>query len=72
METDREVHDMETEVRDSHSPPSVPNFLMNLSQDKFIRKLGTEGGEWLIIIELMITSHSHEFTQILQMKSYHE
>jgi len=32
---------------------------------------GTEDDERLII-ELMITSHSHEFTQIMQMKSYYK
>jgi len=32
---------------------------------------GIEDGERLIM-ELMITSHSHEFTQIMQMKSYYE
>jgi len=36
-----------------------------------INSSGTEDGERLII-ELMITSHSHEFTQIMQMKSFHE
>jgi len=36
-----------------------------------INSSGTEDGDRLII-ELMITSHSHEFTQIMQMKSYHE
>jgi len=32
---------------------------------------GTEDGERLIM-KLMITSHSHEFTQIMQMKTYYE
>jgi len=36
-----------------------------------IHSPGTEDSKRLII-ELMITSHSHEFTQIMQMKSYHE
>jgi len=36
-----------------------------------INSPGTKDGERLII-ELMITSHSHEFAQIMQMKSYHE
>jgi len=34
-----------------------------------INSPGTEDGERLII-ELMITSHLHEFSQIMQMKSY--
>jgi len=32
---------------------------------------GTEDGEWLVI-EIMITSYSDEFTQIMPMESYHE
>ena len=36
-----------------------------------VNSSGTEDGKRLII-ELMITSHSHEFTQIMQTKSYHE
>ena len=36
-----------------------------------INSPGTEDGERLIM-ELMITSHLHEFTQIIQIKRYHE
>jgi len=36
-----------------------------------INSSGTEDGE-RYIMELMITSHSHKFTQIMQMKSYYE
>jgi len=36
-----------------------------------IHSSGTENGE-LLIIELLITSHSNEYTQTLQTKSYHE
>jgi len=38
-------------------------------EDK-INSSETKDGERLII-ELVITSHSHEFTQIMQIKSYH-
>jgi len=40
-----------------------------ISVTEKIHSPGTEDGEQLII-ELMITSHSHKFTQIIQMKSY--
>jgi len=45
--------------------------VVTLSVMEKINSSGTEDGERLIM-ELMITSHSHEFTQIMQMKSYYE
>ena len=49
---------------------AVIDTLLSSVMEK-INSSGTEDGERLII-KLMITSHSHEFTQIMQMKSYHE
>jgi len=49
---------------------TVTGTPLSSAMDK-INSSGTEDVERLII-ELMITSHSHKFAQIMQIKSYHE
>ena len=49
---------------------AVTGTLLSSVMEK-INSSGTEDGE-RYIMELMITSHSHKFTQIMQIKSYYE